>query len=252
MDFGIPVLRDYHSTRLVCLGMTINRVNSPIRDQAVKDLRSAIIRSEFKPGERLFEKKLCEFVGVSRTTIREALRHLESEGLVKVIPQKGPIVATVTVDEANDIYEVREVLEGLACRLFAKRASAHAISALRRSLELLDKYVRENRLNDQILESINFYRIILEGSKNEVLYALINSFRNRISSLRATSLSEPNRPLQSFKELKQIYEAIEKRDQDAAWEASIHHIREAKSIALQILSSSGGSTPVSDGNISST
>ena len=218
--------------------MAISRVNSPIRDQALKDLRSAIVRSEFKPGERLYEKKLCEFIGVSRTTIREALRTLEAEGLIKVIPQKGPIVATVTSEEANDIFEVREFLEGLACRFFAERGTPDAISALQRSVRLIERYVQEGELENQIMESNEFYKIIFEGSGNKVLYSLLNSLRNRISSLRATTLSQPNRPLQSFIELKSIYEAIEKRDRDAAWEASICHVRKAKSIALRIVSGS--------------
>jgi len=218
--------------------MILKRVNAPIRDQALKHIRAAIVGGQFQPGERLSERKLCEFIGASRTTIREVLRHLESEGLIKVIPQKGPIVATITGEEGKSIYEVREVLEGLVCRLFAERASSSAIVALRRSLALLERHVKEGDLVSQLTESNKFYQILMEGCGNEVVCSLLKSLHARISFLRTMSLSRQGRPSRSAKELKAIYEAIEKGDANGAWEASTHHVREAKSRALQYLNSS--------------
>jgi DNA-binding GntR family transcriptional regulator len=217
--------------------MVLKRVNAPIRDQTLKHLRGAIIGGQFEPGERLSERKLCEWIGASRTTIREALRHLESEGLIKVIPQKGPIVATITIEEAKDIYEVREVLEAFMCRLFAERATSNAIAALRRSMDLLESYVQKGDLKNQVTGSNKFYIILSEGSGNQVLYSLLKFLHARISFLRTMSLSRPGRPSQSVKELRGICEAIEKRDADAAWAASTYHVREAKSSALKYLSS---------------
>lgn len=215
--------------------MLVSRVNAPMREQTVKGLRNAILQGKFKPGERLYERKLCELLGVSRTSIREALRHLESECLIKGIPQKGPIVAAITVDEAKDIYEVREVLESFACRLFAERANSAAISGLRRSTDLVEKYLQEGDIGNQIIESDNFYRIILEGCGNKVVCSFLNSLRARINFLRATSLSQKDRPLYSARELRNICTALEKHDPKGAWEASCDHVREAKSIALSIL-----------------
>ena len=218
--------------------MILKRVNAPIRDQALKHIRGAIVGGQFNPGERLSERKLCEFIGASRTTIREVLRHLESEGLIKVIPQKGPIVATITGEEGKSIYEVREVLEGLVCRLFAERASSNAIVALRRSLALLERHVKEGDLASQLTESNKFYEILMEECGNKVVCSLLKSLHARISFLRRMSLSHKGRPLRSVKELRAIYEAIEKGDADAAWETSTYHVREAKSRALQYLNSS--------------
>lgn len=214
----------------------ILRVNAPIREQTLQYLKSAIVDGKFKPGRRLYERELSESIGVSRTTIREVLRHLESEGLVKVIPQKGPIVATVTIEEGKDIDEVREFLEGLACRLFAERGAANAMSALGQSMALLEKYVQDGDTDKQIAESNRFYEIIMEGCGNRVVYSLLSSLRARINFLRAITLLKPGRPLESIKELRRIYEALEKHDAAAAWEATTYHVSAAKEYALQYLS----------------
>jgi DNA-binding GntR family transcriptional regulator len=223
--------------------MILKRVNAPIRDQTLKHLRGAIIGGQFKPGERLSERKLCELIGASRTTIREVLRHLESEGLIKAIPQKGPIVATISAEEAKHIYEVREVLEGFMCRLFAERSTSNAKTALLRSLELLEGYVQKEDLKNQLIESNKFYEILMEGCGNEFVCSLLKSLHARISFLRRMSLSSQGRPSRSAKELRAMYEAIGKGDADTAYEASTYHVREAKSSALQYLRSSCNGEP---------
>jgi DNA-binding GntR family transcriptional regulator len=215
--------------------MLVSRVYAPIREQTINNLRNAIIQGEFKQGERLFERELCKRMGVSRTSVREALRHLESEGLVSVIPQKGPIVAKVTIEEAEDIYQVREMLEGLACRLFAEQATSSAISALSRSLDVMEKYSQERDVTKLVAEKDNFYKIILEGCGNKVVCSFIRSLHARINFLRATSLSYPERSFQALKEIRSILEAIRRRDSDAAWNASTYHVRKAKSAALRVL-----------------
>src|SRR5882672_4452774 len=93
-------------------GMRVVRNTVTLRQQVLEVLRGAILNFQFKPGDRLIERELCEMTGVSRTSVREALRHLESEGLVQNLPNKGPMVATVTGEEAREIFEVRRVLEG--------------------------------------------------------------------------------------------------------------------------------------------
>ena len=217
--------------------MRVSRVNAPIREQTLYELRSAIIRRQFKPGERLYEQKLCDLIGVSRTTIREVLRHLESEGLIQVVPQKGPIVAMLTLEEVENIYQVREVLEGLACRLFAKRATPGAMSALRRRLDLMEKYAAEKNVEKQVAESDAFYKVVLEGCGNKVVYSLIKLLFARITFLRTMTLSQEGRSLQSIEQLRAMYEAFEKSDSDAAWDASTFHIRDAKSVVLRVLQS---------------
>jgi len=219
--------------------MQVNRVHAPIRNQTLRILRNAIIDGRFKPGSRLVERELCEFTGVSRTSIREALRQLESEGLIKLIPNKGPIVATLTPEEAKDIYEVRGVMEGLACRLFAERATPSQIEALARAVDLYEKACRKAGSKDlvQAVHAKNkFYEIILKGCRNKIVCSFITSLHARITFLRSASLSRHGRPLESLAEIKTILEAIQQHDAEAAWNASIHHISKAETAALEALS----------------
>src|SRR3954451_21186455 len=90
---------------------------------------------DLEPGQRLVEKDLCGLLGASRPPVREALRELEGEGLIRIVPNRGAEVATLDVDGASSVYQVRGVLEALAARLFAERADADQIAALRKALE---------------------------------------------------------------------------------------------------------------------
>ena len=96
--------------------LEVQRHAAPLRQQVVEALRLAIIDGRLAPGARLIERELTEMLRVSRTVIREALRQLESEGLIAIVPNKGPVVRALTLAEAKDLYQIRAVLEGLAAR----------------------------------------------------------------------------------------------------------------------------------------
>ncbi|MBI3145489.1 MAG: GntR family transcriptional regulator, partial [Pseudogulbenkiania sp.] len=101
--------------------LKIDRSVKTLRELTLEKMRDAILSAYFKPGERLVERALCEELGVSRSIVREVLRHLETEGLVESIPHQGPVVATLDADKAAQIYEIRALLEGHAARLCAER-----------------------------------------------------------------------------------------------------------------------------------
>src|SRR5580704_11600324 len=119
----------------------IRKFAAPLRQQVLDELRQSIIAGRLNPGERLVEREMIEMMGVSRTVIREALRQLESEGLIAIIPNKGPVVRELTRQEAQDLYAIRAVLEGLAARLFVENADSTQIENLERALlEVGDAY----------------------------------------------------------------------------------------------------------------
>lgn len=219
--------------------MLVSRINAPIKEQVLQNLRTGIMKGEFKPGERLIEKKLCEISGVSRTCVREALRHLETEGLVQVLPQKGPIVAILTADEAREIYEMRKVLESLACRLFAERATQADIQALLDSVRRMEEIHESGHTKDIIEEKDVFYDIILKGCGNKLLYTVTRNLHARIVLLRSTSLSKPERLPYAINEIKSIVSAIQKRDPDMAWDACMEHVKLAEAVALEVLGNKG-------------
>jgi GntR family transcriptional regulator, trigonelline degradation regulator len=232
--------------------MFVERVNAPIKQQVLDSIRAEIFRGEFKPGLRLIEKHLCKISGASRTCVREALRHLEAEGLVQMVPQKGPIVAVLTTKDAREIYEMRKVLESLACQLFAERASQSEINALLDSVKRMEVICQSGNVGNIIDEKNVFYEIILKGCGNKLLYNTTRTLHARVVLLRSTSLSKPTRLPNAISEIKRITEAIEARDPDLAWRTCMDHVELAQAVALEVINNkevSGLNSDLSNTNI---
>jgi DNA-binding GntR family transcriptional regulator len=211
----------------------LRRVAAPLREQVLELLRADIVEQRLRPGDRLIERELIEQIGVSRTTVREVLRQLAAEGLVTTIPQKGAIVASPSRADAEDLYEVRATLEALAARRFAQRASDQQVAALRRSFNALERVAGSRSGIHELLRAKNaFYDVLLEGSRNAPIHAILGGLRARIAMLRTTSLSVPGRPAQALDEIRAIVEAIEARDTERAAAAAAHHVDQAARTAL--------------------
>jgi DNA-binding GntR family transcriptional regulator len=216
------------------------RIAAPLRRSVTESIRNAITVGRFKPGQRLTERDLCEMTGVSRTLVREALRQLESEGLIRVLPHRGPVVAGVTPEQAEGIYQVRRELEGLASELFAKRASDSQRAALREAFRQLkaafqssDPIVRLNAKNA-------FYECLVEGSGNEALGQTLRLLNARVTVLRATSLKAPGRARESLRELALMVDALLAGDAAGARRAAMQHVDNAAAIAIRILHAEQG------------
>lgn len=215
--------------------LKVERVRPKLRDQVLEVLRRAILELRFRPGDRLIERELCQLTGVSRTSVREALRHLESEGLVSNVPNVGPVVAVIGVEEARHIYELREALEGVAGRLFAERATDAQLDALKEALGRLEGAFASQELRQIIARTTEFYEIFLEGCGNPLIAASIRSLQARLVFLRASSMSHPGRAPRSLREMEEIVGALTRRDRDAAAEAFTAHVRCARDAALSML-----------------
>ncbi|PZW39299.1 GntR family transcriptional regulator [Humitalea rosea] len=207
----------------------------PVRRQVEERLREAIITSRFMPGEHLSDRMLGDVFGVSRGVIREAVRLLEAEGLIKVVPNRGPFVAFLSAAEATQVYEVRAVLEALAGQGFAERASTEEIAELR---EVFEELAATRPGTDRmVLLNLKrrFYGVMLRGCRNAYVARMLDQLLNRNSQLRATTLSDPKRLPQTIAEIRRIVEAIERRDPGAAWAACREHVHQAAQVALRIL-----------------
>jgi DNA-binding GntR family transcriptional regulator len=193
---------------------------APLRRDVVDALRKAIIEGRLKPGARLIERQLMDMTGVSRTVIREALRQLESEGIIETIPNKGPIVRQLTRSEAKDLYWIRAVLEGLAARLFVTNAKPSYLEALKSALERAAGAYDEGT-PDKILATKNeFYGILFAGAGSETLSEMIATLYARIWRWRALGLGHPKRSprrsAQSVAALRELCEALENGDGERA------------------------------------
>lgn len=207
----------------------------PVRRQVEERLREAIISSRFMPGEHLPDRLLCDLFGVSRGVIREAVRLLEAEGLIVVVPNRGPFVAFLSPAEATQVFEVRAVLEALAGQSFAERASAEEIAELRAVFEEIAATKPGTDRMALLGLKRRFYDVLLRGCRNDYVARMLDQLLNRISQLRATSLSDPNRLPVSITELRRIVEAVERRDREGAWKACREHVMQAAQVALRIL-----------------
>jgi DNA-binding GntR family transcriptional regulator len=215
--------------------LKVVRTQPTLRELALAKIRDAILSCRFKPGHRLIERELCEQLGVSRSIVREVLRHLEAEGIVETIPLKGPIVARPRPEQASEIYEIRAMLEGHAARSCAEHATPEIVRGLEKSLrEIGAAYAAKDPIA-VIGATGEFYRLLFLGGQKEVAWQVVRSLNARINLLRAMTISSPNRAKDGPAELKRMVEAIRKRDGAAAEAASVAHVRRAAAIAHGLL-----------------
>lgn len=207
-----------------------------LRDQVLTRLRDAIIEGWYPPGTRLIERELCDALGVSRTSVREVLRQLESEQLVKVEPRRGPVVATISADDAREIYETRAIIESALAKNFIERAPAPAFDKIKQAI---DGFAAAADAGDHpaLLSSMGqFYNTLAEGARNTVLHGMLRQLVARIAFLRNKSLSEPGRLAVSVSEMRELADAIVARDTERAQRATVHHVNSAQESALRQLS----------------
>ncbi|MBU7435817.1 GntR family transcriptional regulator [Paraburkholderia fungorum] len=206
-----------------------------LRSQVENTIRDAIMAGRFRPGARLVERDLCERLGVSRTSVREALRKLEAEKLVTIIPHKGPMVATISADEVQDLYALRGLLESFAAREFARVASDEAIAEFGAAAKELRAQATAGSRDGVLKAKSRLYDVLLSNCGNALISEMLNSLYSRINLLRATSLMAPDRLSISLKEIDRLYKALKARDADAAEAAAKLHVSNAQAAVMKVL-----------------
>ncbi|WP_346867967.1 GntR family transcriptional regulator [Clostridium sp. UBA1353] len=199
-----------------------------IREIVLKELRTAIFTGDINPGDRLIENNIATAMGVSRTPVREALRQLESEGLAVNIPRKGTIVKGICIEDAIEIYDIREVLEGLAVRGACMHISRIEIRELREIIENMKKLIDTNEEKEYVEVHNRFNKIILDACHNKRLISQMEYIYEYLQSLRKISLMTKERKLDALKEHIEIVDAIEVGDEELAEERARDHVTRAK------------------------
>lgn len=202
-----------------------------VQQEAVGKLRLAIFSGLFQPGTRLVESQLCAQLGISRPSLREALRSLEAERLIEMIPNRGPSIPSLSWDEAVAIYEVRELLEVEAAGRCAGRIPPEQLQALERSLAAFAQAASSNDSMARVTTAAEFYSIILANCGNPVLEELHRGLLARISFFRGRSMSLEGRAESSLAEMTELYKAIANGDAKAARKAARQHLTRAKAAA---------------------
>ena len=211
-----------------CLRKIDDNNNKPIREVVLEELRRAIFNNMLKPGDRLVEISIAEAMGVSRTPVREALRQLELEDLAVNTPRKGTIVQGISYDRAMEMYEIREVLEGLATKLACLNISRIRINELKELLENMEHNIINKDVNKVYYLNQRWNEIILEACNNELLVKKVSDLYEQLRRLTVFSLYDENLQRSAMNEYSFIVEAIEKGDENKAENLAREHVRKAK------------------------
>jgi DNA-binding GntR family transcriptional regulator len=224
------------------LAMAALRVERPtitLRKLAVEKLRAAILQFHFAPGERLIERRLCEELGVSRTVVREALRQLETEGLIENAPHRGPAVAVLDRAIIEQIYELRISLESIAARACALSGNEDVADRLHASLRAIEQSYETSDVHRTLEETTTFYETMFMTGGKSVAWEIERNLNDRINALRALTMTAVGRSRTGPAEMRLIVDAIRRKDPDAAEAASRRHVERALAIALDRLAAAG-------------
>ena len=205
----------------------------PLRVIVFENLRTAILEGELKAGKRLMEVQLAEQLGVSRTPIREAIRKLELEGLVVMLPRKGAYVANMSFKDLIDVLEIRASLEGLAAYLAAERRRDEDIAELERVAKEFEKSVRETNIDNVLKKDIEFHEKIFLMANNKKLYQIITSLWEQVHRFRVTYVSNYEASLSLVDEHNKILEAIKSGDSELAKKYATEHIELAEQFFME-------------------
>ena len=207
----------------------------PLRDVVFRTLRQAILTGEMKPGERLLEIHLANKLGVSRTPIREAIRMLELEGLVIMVPRRGAQVAQITEKSMKDVLEVRRTLDALSAELACERISPEEEEALKKACQNFEEAVKTKDAKIIAKADVALHDIIAAATGNQRLIQLINNLAEQMYRYRFEYIKDASQHERIIQEHRIIYESIVKKDKEAASNmAKVHIDNQEKAVINRI------------------
>lgn len=206
---------------------------TPVRAQLLQRLRSAITEGMFQPGDHLVERELCESLGVSRTSLREALRQIEAEGLIEFFPNRGAIVREITEAEVLELWELRTTVECLVARRFAVHGTDDDIARFEASIHAMDIALKSQDRAAIKHAKLELWDSFGAGGHNGACARLINQINARLSFLWSSSLLLPGRPAESIAEFASLVGAIKSRNPAIAEAAMMLHNEHAKFVGLR-------------------
>lgn len=206
----------------------------PSGERVYQGLRSAILRGQLAPNARLVELNLAAEFGVSRTPVREALKRLSAEGLVTSDSSRGLVVRGLSFREVEEIYEVREVLDGLATRLAARRISQQELAKLRVLLELMGEHTRRGQRDALVQANIKFHEVIAQAARNDWLTTMMRGVTDFTLRFSYTSFASSGRNEEVLDEHAAVFRALERGDGDEAERLARGHVVQARSFLARL------------------
>ncbi|WP_109773770.1 FCD domain-containing protein [Quadrisphaera granulorum] len=202
--------------------------------RVIAEMRRRITSGDFAAGESLSELALAEDFGVSRTPVREALKQLQTEGLVEIRPRVGTFVTEPSRREVVELFVMKEVLEGAAARLLAQRGQVAELDLLEANLVEADRAVAAGQHARYAELVLDFHDLLVQGSDNRKLQSHYRTLMNQLAYARLvrTSLSQPGRPSKSDQEHHQVLDLIRAKDGDSAEQVMREHVRASQRAVL--------------------
>ncbi|MCT4585290.1 MAG: GntR family transcriptional regulator [Peptostreptococcaceae bacterium] len=205
----------------------------PLREIVFEHLRQSILTGKLEPSQRLMEVQLAEELGVSRTPVREAIRKLELEGLVVMIPRKGAYVADVSLKDIIEVLEIRSALEGLAASLCASRMDEESLNKLKKISDEFEEALKFDNVELMVEKDIAFHDLIFKSTSNDKLIQMNNSLREQVYRFRVMYISDFDKSNSLINEHKSIVKALMKKDSKGAMELSMKHIDNAQNFIVE-------------------
>ena len=196
----------------------------PLREVVCETLREAIRSGVLKPGERLMEIQLADELGVSRTPVREAMRKLELEGYVIMLPRRGTYVANISIRDINEVFEIRTTLDALASGLAAERITEEELEQLERLLVSIGENIETRNMKKVVEDDMEFHDILYKASRNQRLVGIISNLREQ--------MTYPGRLKKTLEEHSRLVEAIAQRDVELAQKLAVEHMENSEQTLL--------------------
>ena len=196
-----------------------------LRGKVYDRIREDILNGVYKEHEELKEATLGEKMGVSRTPVREALRQLELEGLVEIIPNKGARVTGITKKDMEDIYQIRYLLEGLSARWATEHVTEEQLEKMEETLYLTEFHAKKGNFAQVYELDSLFHELMYEASGSKMLNHILSDFHMYVTRIRKTSLANNTRSKNSTEEHRAILEAIKERNADKAEQCAHTHVQ---------------------------
>ena len=223
----------------------IRQFPAPLRSAVVRRLREAIISGQFKPGARLIEAQLAKSFKISRPSLREAMRQIEAEGLIEIVPNAGPVVKKYTLDEVRQIRDLRVPIEGVCARYFTMHASEEAICRLESAVDRIEVGLANSDIGEIVKAKRLYYEALTEGCGSAVIGKHLLQLVAMTSYHWGSSLGKPGRPIESVYEMRRLVEAFRARDPELAAIASETLARHAASVGLAAEAAAHGPIEIS-------
>ena len=195
-----------------------------LRGQVFDKIRSDILNGKYKRGEELVESSIGKELGISRTPVREAIRQLELEGLVQLVPNKGAFVTGISEKDVRDIYLIRARLEGLAARMAEKNITPELLDAMEETVVLSEYHAKKEHYEQVCEMDSKFHKLLYKASGSRILEHTLTDFHQYVQRVRMASIMKKRRMEKSNDEHDAILTAIREHDEEKAELVATRHI----------------------------